>query len=293
MKICPSCQSRFEENDWRCPHCGKAPARRSGYLAFAPDLADSADGFESAFFQPLAEVESGNFWFEARNCLILWALNRYFSAALAGGSFLEIGCGTGFVLRGVHTAFPALTVIGSEIFVEGLSIAQKRLPDVTLIQMDARRIPFENEFDVVGAFDVLEHIQDDQIVLRELFQAVKPGGGIIVTVPQHPSLWSTVDDYSHHYRRYTRSELTEKMIAAGFRIRRVTSFISLLLPLVVISRITRDRSPGDFDPLSEFKLSPVLNTVLARILGIERLVIQAGISFPVGSSLCVIAGKDR
>ena len=76
------------------------------------------------------------------------------------------------------------------------SRAVSRVPDVQLYQLDGRRLPFEEEFDVVGAFDVLEHVDDDGLVLAQMHQATKPGGGIIVSVPQHPWLWSAVDEFS-------------------------------------------------------------------------------------------------
>ena len=64
--------------------------------------------------------------------------------------------------------------------------------------MDARRIPFEDEFDVIGAFDVLEHIKEDEQVLVQMHRAVKSGGGIMLTVPQHMFLWSEQDVQAHH-----------------------------------------------------------------------------------------------
>ena len=92
------------------------------------------------------------------------------------------------------------------------------MPGVTLFQMDARFVPFEEEFDVIGAFDALEHIKEDEDVLREIFRATKEGGGIILTVPQHPFLWSQMDEISHHYRRYTRRGLIDKVQRAGFEV---------------------------------------------------------------------------
>ena len=70
---------------------------------------------------------------------------------------------------------------------------------------------FRNEFDVIGAFDVLEHIADDELVLSQMHQAVRKGGGIILTVPQHSFLWSEIDEYSRHVRRYSVSELKLKL----------------------------------------------------------------------------------
>ena len=80
--------------------------------------------------------------------------------------------------------------------------------------MDARRIPYEAEFDVIGAFDVIEHIYEDAAVLQQMHRAVRPGGGIIVTVPQHRFLWSKQDEFSCHFRRYTRGELMSKVSCA-------------------------------------------------------------------------------
>ncbi|MCC6904213.1 MAG: class I SAM-dependent methyltransferase, partial [Anaerolineae bacterium] len=145
-------------------------------------------------------LEDGSFWFRNRNRLLIWALRKYFPEA---DNLLEVGCGTGYVLRGITGANPALRLAGSEIYDTGLGYARQRIPHATFYQMDARAIPFRDEFAVVGAFDVLEHIEEDQAVLRQMYQAVRPGGGIMLSVPQHPALWSEVDVYSRHVRRYT------------------------------------------------------------------------------------------
>ena len=114
----------------------------------------------------------------------------------------------------------------------------------------------------------------------------------MLTVPQHPSLWSVVDEYSFHKRRYTRKELVEKVERAGFEIIRVTSFVFFLLPLMLFSRLKQPRSQDDFDPTAELQIDDVLNTALEKVLGIERILIERGFSFPSGGSLIVVAGKD-
>jgi SAM-dependent methyltransferase len=288
MKVCLVCGQRFEADDWLCPGCGNFPELHNGYLAFSPDLAETNDGFDAEYFGVLARLEARSFWFKSRNRLLIWALRRYFPHA---SSFLEIGCGTGFVLSGIQREFPELTLSGSEIFSEGLALAEKRLHGVALFQMDACHIPFEAEYDVIGAFDVLEHIEEDGTALLQMYEASKTGGGILLTTPQHRFLWSVLDDYSFHKRRYTRKELLEKVERAGFTILRASSFVSLLLPLMMLSRMKQRSMQADFDPLAEYKSGPILNTVLEKVLAIERMAIQRGISFPAGGSLLVVARK--
>ncbi|HET9362945.1 MAG TPA: class I SAM-dependent methyltransferase [Vicinamibacterales bacterium] len=290
MKRCLACEGTFDRDDWRCGRCGWRPAESDGFVAFAPDLAQSNDGFSADYFDQLRAVEARHFWFRARNRLLSWTFDSYFPGAR---SFLEIGCGTGFVLAGMRDRFPDVRLTGSEIFTGGLRIAQQRVPGVTLLQMDARKLPFDAEFDVIGAFDVLEHVDDDQRVLGEMFRSCRPGGGVMLTVPQHQFLWSRMDDYAHHKRRYGRRDLVDKVERAGFQTIRVTSFVSALLPLMLISRWQRNRATADFDPLSEFRIGPLLNGTLEGILAAERLLITAGVSFPAGGSLLLAARKKE
>jgi SAM-dependent methyltransferase len=290
MRHCCNCGRRFDDVSWQCPSCLYEPKRLDGHLAFAPELAEKSEGFEADYFGRLAELEADSFWFRSRNRLLCWALKRHFPDAR---SFFEIGCGTGFVLSGIRKELPRLTLGGGEVFAAGLSLAADRLPGVDLFQMDARRIPFESEFDVVGAFDVLEHIRDDELVLSQMYQAVRTGGGILLTVPQHSFLWSEVDEYSRHVRRYNVSELEAKVERAGFKTLRITSFVSLLLPLMLIARLKPCLANRQFDPAAEFKLSAPANYLLERVMNVERAMIMLGISFPAGGSLLLVGKKPE
>jgi SAM-dependent methyltransferase len=289
MKICLACENRFEADDFCCPACGYSPEVRDGHPTFAPELAAGYDGFKAGFFASLAELEEGNFWFESRNRLLTWALGRYFPNT---ESFLEIGCGTGFVLSGIRREFQDIKLFGSDIFSEGFAYAKDRVPEATFFQMDARNIPFENEFDVIGAFDVIEHIEEDEIVLSSIFRAVKSEGGIILTVPQHRWLWSKNDEIACHKRRYSGKELAEKVEKAGFHVVRLTSFVSFLLPLMVASRLRwRFGTTEQKDSGSELRQPRLINSLLTRICDIERGFLMKGISFPMGGSLLCVGVK--
>lgn len=288
MIRCPSCTQVLPSELATCGSCNFRADTIEGFTAWAPEFAHSNSGFKAESFSHLAQMEASSFWFRARNRLIIWAISRYFPKM---SSFLEVGCGTGFVLSGVTEAFPKARLVGTEIFVEGLKYAEKRVPDATLIQMDARAVPYVDEFDVAVAVDVIEHIEEDRQVLSQLYGAVRSGGGIIISVPQHKWLWSQSDDYACHVRRYDAGDLHEKIETAGFKILRSTSFVSLLLPLLLASRLVQ-RNSKDYDPLAEFEIPSLLNKVLEIVLNIERKLISAGINLPVGGSRFVVARKS-
>jgi SAM-dependent methyltransferase len=289
VRLCLSCGCPFVAVEWRCPECGAEPAVVDGVTMFAPDLAAEGEGFDPELFDTLAALEPHSFWFRARNRLIAWAVTEYFPRA---STFLEVGCGTGFVLAGLQDAAPRLSLSGSELFPQAFEYARRRAPNATLYQLDARQIPFVDEWDVIGAFDVLEHIEDDAAALQSIRRALHDGGGLLVTVPQHPQLWSTADEYAHHVRRYRRGELRNKLELAGFRVARMTSFVTLLLPAMALMRYRgRKRSLQAYDPTGEHRVGR-LTPVLEGTLEVERMAIRRGWSLPAGGSLLAIAVTD-
>src|SRR5262245_7984899 len=290
MKLCRACGNAFQSRNWRCPACSAEPARISGFPALAPELADRSPGYRPEFFAEMAALEERSFWFRARNRYIIWALQRYFPSA---DSLLEVGCGTGYVLSGVSKACPRLQLAGSEISSTGLKFASTRVEGALLLQMDARDIPFDCEFDVIGAFDVLEHIEEDERVLSQMYRAVTPGGGVILTVPQHAFLWSQQDVNARHVRRYEAADLKSKVIRAGFLLERVTSFISLLLPLMFFSRYRKRGVGSGLNASSELRIPRLADLMLEKTLDLERLLVEEGVSFPAGGSLLMVARKPN
>lgn len=247
-------------------------------------------GFKASYFKELADLEAENFWFRGRNKLILWALNQY-SPQLK--SFLEIGCGTGFVISAISKQFPETRLLGSEYFEEGLVYARQRMPSAKFTQMDARRIPYVSELDTIGAFDVLEHIEEDEIVLQQIHNALKPSGVVFITVPQHRWLWSSVDEYACHVRRYSVKELHQKVSEAGFEIIRSTSFVSTLLPAMYLSRLLQRRKMGEsMDAMAELRINPILNKIFEWILYFELFLIRSGVNFLMGGSRLLVARKQ-
>lgn len=283
MKRCLACEATFQTPGWTCPSCGHEPARIDGFTAFAPALAAGDQGYPAGRHATLEHLEARTFWFRSRNRLIADLASRYFGDAR---NVMEIGCGTGFVLGALRRALPTARLTGSEIDTQGLAIARGRAGDaVELIQADALRLPYTAEFDLVCAFDVLEHIVDDQGALSELHRALVPGGGALLAVPQHPFLWSGADAFSHHQRRYRRGELERKCRAVGFDVLYSTSFVTCLLPLMMAQRLLWQRKGqgaiGDAMPSA-------IDRTLEAGTELDRLLIKIGIRLPAGGSRFVV-----
>jgi SAM-dependent methyltransferase len=272
---------------WKCPECGHVTSHVDGIQMFSPKLADTVSGFNPKAFDTLSEIEGLHFWFVARNELIVGLANKFFPDAR---KFLEIGCGNGAVLRALFSSRSWDLMVGSELHPSGLRHARNRLPHgIEFVQMDASEIPAVGAFDLTGAFDVIEHIAEDEAVLRGLRSATQIGGGTIISVPQHPWLWSTADEAAHHRRRYKVGELETKLRRNGFEILFSSSFTALLLPLMVASRVKAksEKAEDRFD--REFAIHPRLNSLFTAVLRREIHMTLAGLRWPLGGSRVVVA----
>jgi hypothetical protein len=104
-------------------------------------------------------------------------------------------------------------------------------------------------------------------------------------------LWSAADEYGRHKRRYSRSSFLQLLADTGFEKVRVTSSVSLLLPLVLLSRVRHRRLTDEYDPFRELALPQGVNRVLTGVMTAERRLIRSGVPLPLGSSLVVVARR--
>jgi SAM-dependent methyltransferase len=278
---------------FECAACGSRLAQAGGIVQLAPGLDQTSEGYDLESFEFLEGFEGNHFWFKSRNELIAWLVRRF---APQAKRVMEIGCGTGFVLNAIREALPSAKICGSELHSQGLSVARKRHgEDVELIQMDARASGLSDALDLVGAFDVLEHIEEDLKVLEECAAMLRPGGVLIATVPQHPFMWSAQDDIAHHVRRYKRGELARKAGVAGMATLYQTSFVTLAFPLMAASRLLRGRGgDGAADRgrmEAEFKLPAGANAAMLALQRAEHGLRRAGVPLPFGGSQVLVARK--
>ncbi len=263
-----------------------------GISCYAPELAYSNENYGAEIFERLYNAEDRNFWFRSRNRLIRHLVKKI-QRKTGAMDFLEIGCGTGYVLKGL-SGLKDLRLQGSEIYLEGLRFAKKRIPGVQLIQMDATRMPFESSFDIIGAFDVLEHIDEDVLVMKQVNRSLLDGGYFLVSVPQHRFLWSYLDDMAYHKRRYTRKEMRAKLNEAGFETEFISSFVFFLFPFMYLSRLIKGRKKTGHDldsQMKELELPSVVNKFFGWLMRMDEFLIRSGLSLPFGGSLVVVARK--
>lgn len=263
-----------------------SPTNSQDFVCYAPSFLEDSSHFPQEKFKELYELEAGHFWFEARNRIINHFVNRYL-----GGKkkikCLEIGCGTGFVLENIARVNPDFELEGTELYVEGLRFAHSRSPHLKFFQSDARNLPFDNEYNGIFAFDVVEHIEEDLDTLKSIYKSLKPGGYVFISVPQHMWLWSKQDEFACHKRRYSRKELAQKLSVCNFTVEAMTSFVFTLLPVMFLSRLKNTEA----SEMNEFKISKAANKMLALGMKVDEILIKNGFSLPWGGSLFAVARK--
>ena len=259
--------------------------------------------YDPSYYEPLASVEDHHFWFQARNRVIGATVGQLTASLAPGYRVLEVGCGTGNVLRTLVAACRTGTVMGIDLFQDGLEVARSRMPGVGLVRADAMHPPFSVRFEVVGMFDVLEHLPDDVGVLRALRQMITDAGALVVTVPAGPGLWSYFDEAAQHVRRYTADELGGKLTEAGFEVEFLSPYMASLYPAVwagrrlasVMIRRQSTRSEPDHRRLlvdQELHVSPLLSAAVRPLLALERPLLRRRRRLPIGSSLIAVARRS-
>ena len=234
----------------------------------------------------MAELEDRHWWFAARRRILTEVLARLV-ALPAAPRLLEAGCGTGGNLAmlsrfGEVAAFePDAEARRMAQEKSGFEVRDGRLPG---------DIPFEpGGFDLVAAFDVLEHVGDDLASLRALHAQLRPGGSALITVPAFEFLWSRHDERHHHKRRYAKDTLVGRAAAAGFTPVVATCFNSLLFPLIAGVRLGK-RILG-LDEVEDEVMPPhPINRILYAVFASERHLVGR-VPLPLGVSLLMIARK--
>lgn len=200
---------------------------------------------------------------------------------------LDAGCGTGRNLLEFSVLGP---VQGVEISSEAIEFcAERGIHGIT--QAPIENMPLaDGSFDLVLATDVIEHLDDDRLALRELWRVAAPGARLLVTVPAYRWLWGPHDEIYHHVRRYTLASLREALFASGWSPVVSSYFNSLLLPPAAAVRLAARVRHSQDDGRLDVNLTPAaLNRTLLAPMELEASLIKRGVRFPAGVSIGVVA----
>ncbi|HZU51693.1 MAG TPA: class I SAM-dependent methyltransferase [Sphingomicrobium sp.] len=238
---------------------------------------------ERVVYRQMAELDERHWWYRARRQIIADLIARE-GHLPENARILEIGCGTGHNLL-MLSGFGH--VEGLELDDEARALSEKRLGrkvmSAPLPQLEG--VP-DRHYDLIGAFDVIEHIDDDVAALESIARKLRPGGRFIMTVPAHQWMWTAHDEVNHHKRRYSKSRLRALVEQSPLKLQRLGYFNSLLFPLAVLERTgakLRGKDDGDV------RLPPApLNSVLEKVFAAERHLVGR-FPMPPGLSLFAVA----
>jgi SAM-dependent methyltransferase len=213
---------------------------------------------------------------------------------------LEIGCSSGFLLRELVAQLPGHRVFGADYTRQTLELLGRQLPHVPLMQFDLTQCPLPDDFvDVIVLLNVLEHIDDHEAAIAQLYRIVRPGGAVIIEVPAGPSLFDVYDRVLMHHRRYAMSGLTTLVERHGFVVERRSHLGFFLYPAFYLAkRLNRRRYPssGAVDEqqlvAGMIKATHKSNGVMGAVMRCEQA-LRPRVYLPFGVRCLVTCRKPR
>jgi SAM-dependent methyltransferase len=241
---------------------------------------------ERAIYDQMRVLQQDHWWFAARREILAAEIRRLRLPDRA--QILEAGCGPGGNLA-------MLQRFGEVVAIEPDAESRAYAAERNGIDIREGLLPqsapdFGRAFDLVAAFDVIEHVPDDAGAVAKLGEYLKPGGFMITTVPAYGWMWSEHDAAHHHQRRYNLKAFRRLFENAGLKVRRASHFNTLLFPPIAAVRLAKSaagRSGGD-----DAMPSPAVNGVLKAVFGLERGLLAAA-DLPFGVSILLIAQRPQ
>ena len=235
-----------------------------------------------------SRAEATHFWFRGFRQFVTPVIFE-----LSGGRrdlrIIDCGCGTG---HNIQLLQPYGRVVGFDL--NPLGVAMTHASGATVVRADAAHAPFASgSFDIATSFDVLQCLEPDAAVVREMARMVRPGGAVLVTMAalewlrgDHSVSWQEV-------RRYTPATARALLTQAGLRVERVSFLFGSLFPLMLSVRFVQRllRPFRAYRPDTDIAVpSAPVNGLLTALVTAEARVARR-VSLPIGSSLLVVGRK--
>lgn len=237
------------------------------------------------------ELEGHHWWFQGRLLMTEGLLREYILPAFPGRRprLLDMGCGTGLFLQRRREDCEAY---GIDLSPQALRYCHQRHLSA-VARADATRLPFANDsFDVITAFDLIEHIPNDRDILSEMQRILRPGGFLLATVPAHPFLWTGHDVSLHHQRRYERAAFDALFKPGAWETIRMTASFTTIFPPAALIRFARHlRGIDESKPHSDTQPAPEwINRLLIAVHSMEAKWLRRH-NLPIGISFMTVRRK--
>lgn len=254
---------------------------------------------ESNYYKEYYHLERLHWWFKARSYILESQIQKRIITENRKLKILNVGVATGATTKMLENFGEVVSV---EYDNECCQFLKNQL-NIEAIEASLTDLPFDdNTFDLVCAFDVIEHIEDDDKAVMEINRVLKIGGNFVITVPAYNFLWSNHDIINHHYRRYTSSNLSAKIQNSNLKISFKSYFnFYFFLPIFLIRMIKnvlqkltinvkkeKENTGSNFEIFGKSKL---LNDFLYLFFKTENYLLSLNIRFPIGVSILFIGEK--
>jgi len=243
-------------------------------------------------YKVMYNLEESYWWFVGKQFLVRHSLKRLSVNDFNPEKILDIGCGTGIILKILEKS---ATAYGMELSPEAIGFLRKRGLRLITCSDANQSIPFKNDtFSAVTCLDVLEHLENDLTLLKEMVRVCKPDGYILITVPAFDIFWSPHDVALHHRRRYTRKQMLDNVRELHCRVIKASYYNTVLsVPILAVRKfksffLHRRHAQSDFF----ITLPDCLNRALSLLFAAEIYCLRF-LDFPFGVSFLLILKKHR
>ena len=240
---------------------------------------------EQETYRRMAEIQENHWWYEARRRIIASLIEPL--KLPANAEILEVGCGPGANLK-------MLKGFGNVVGVEPDDFSIDHARKVSGCRVEKGFLPDDlrvaGPFDLIGAFDVIEHVEPDRESLKTLYNLTKTGGHALFTVPAYMFLWSQHDVVNHHKRRYVLPQFRDLLREAGFEVRFISYYNTLLFLLIAGVRMVKKLLRMKESPDDSLPRWPFVNTALCSIFAFERYILKYT-ALPFGVSIVAVCRK--